>query len=149
MLGANRCTWRFSGPRLRLTPASGKVSDSPLLGVTTPFPPALAANAPPFWRFCRNFSLEYARKHARRGNRAGASGQVAKAIMEEAHAVLCEQRRWACNEKRLIEDAGLAALHGRFDRIPDSQKSLVAWVDGIATALGVGPGEIPPWSDRA
>ncbi len=44
-----------------------------------PFPAKLASSAPSVWRFCRSFSLEYARMHARRGNRVGAAGQVAKA----------------------------------------------------------------------
>ena len=46
----------------------------------------LAAAAPPVWRFCRSFSLDYARMHARRGNVAGVAGQAAVAVMEEAHA---------------------------------------------------------------
>src|SRR5262245_56796039 len=54
-----------------------------------PYPPKLAAAAPPWWRFRRSFSLDYARTHARRGDRVGATGQAAKAVMEEAHAVLC------------------------------------------------------------
>src|SRR5689334_21825050 len=40
------------------------------------FPPKLAATAPDVWRFCRSFSLDYARTHARRGNAAGAVGQA-------------------------------------------------------------------------
>ena len=73
-----------------------------------PFPPKLAAAGPPWWRFCRSFSLDYARMHARRGDLVGATGQAAKAVMEEAHAILCERGQWVCNEKRLIEAAGLA-----------------------------------------
>ena len=72
-----------------------------------PFPPKLVTAAPPRWRFCRSFSLDYARMHARRGNLVGATGQAAKAVMQEAHAILCERGRWVCNEKRLIETAGL------------------------------------------
>src|SRR5262245_38702817 len=59
-----------------------------------PFPPKLAAAAPPRWRFWRSFSLDYGRMHARRGNLAGATGQAAKAAMEEAHAILCERGQW-------------------------------------------------------
>jgi hypothetical protein len=36
--------------------------------------------------------------HARRGNIAGATGQAAAAVMEEAHAILCERSQWVCNE---------------------------------------------------
>jgi len=113
------------------------------------FPPKLAAAAPSWWRFCRSFSLDYARMHARRGNRAGATGQAAKAVMEEAHAILCEQGRWACNEKRLIEAAGLAGLHNHFGQVPCEPESLVQWVDLIAGQLGVSENEIAPWNDRA
>src|ERR1051325_7791800 len=78
---------------------------------STPFPPKLAVAAPPVWRFCRSFSLDYARMHARRGNLAGTTGRAAKAVMEEAHAIMCERGQWVCNEKRLIETAGLTGLH--------------------------------------
>ena len=39
-----------------------------------PFPARLAAAAPPVWRFCRSFSMDYARMHARRSNAVGAAG---------------------------------------------------------------------------
>src|SRR5262249_28107956 len=42
------------------------------------YPPKLSAAGPPWWRFCRSFSLDYARMHARRGNLVGATGQAAK-----------------------------------------------------------------------
>src|SRR5262245_39902120 len=61
-----------------------------------PSPPTLAAAGPPWWRFCRSFSLDYARMHARRGNLVGATGQAAKAVMEEAHAILCERAAGGC-----------------------------------------------------
>jgi hypothetical protein len=110
-----------------------------------PFPPKLAAAAPPRWRFCRSFSLDYARMHARRGNLAGATGQAAKAVMEEAHAVLCESGRWVCNEKRLIETAGLVGVHALFAQVPIESAGLVRWVDLVADRLGVPRGEVTPW----
>jgi hypothetical protein len=119
----------------------------PLRGDITasPFPPKLAAAAPPVWRFCRSFSLDYARMHARRGNVAGATGQAAAAVMEEAHAILCERSQWVCNEKRLIEAAGLSRLHGLFTEIPNESASLAEWVDRVAEELGVPKGEVTPW----
>ena len=114
-----------------------------------PFPPRLTEKAPPKWRFCRSFSLEWARMHARRGNVTGAAGQAAKAVMEEAHAIVCERGRWMCNEKRLIEAAGLNAVHAAFAQIPFEPASLVAWVDGIAAQLHVPQGEAMPWNDAA
>src|SRR5262249_57128998 len=85
-----------------------------------PYPPKLAAAAPPWWRFCRSFSLDYARMHARRGNRVGATGQAAKAVMEEAHAPLCHRGPWVCNAKRVIKSAGPAGLHTPFGEGPSA-----------------------------
>jgi hypothetical protein len=110
-----------------------------------PFPPKLAAAAPPVWRFCRSFSLEYARMHARRGSIAGAIGQVAAAVMEEAHAIVCERGQWVCNEKRLIETADLTSLHNYFERVANDSVSLLRWIDQIADRLGVTKGEVMPW----
>jgi len=109
---------------------------------SAPFPPKLVISAPPRWRFGRSFSLEYARMHARRGNVMGTTGQVAKAVMQEAHATLCEGGRWVCNEKRLIETAGLTDLQVLFAQIPVESASLVRWVDLVAGQLGVPDGEM-------
>lgn len=81
----------------------------------TTFPDALAEAGPARWRFCRDFSLYHAEAHARRGNSAAALGQAARAVLEEAHAVCCEQRTWVINEKYLVEMAGLGDLDGLFD----------------------------------
>jgi hypothetical protein len=112
-----------------------------------PYPPRLSATAPPWWRFRRSFSLDYARMHARRGNRVGATGQAAKALMEEAHAILCERGRWVCNEKRLIQDADLADLGDFHGPVPSAPADLVQWVDRLARRLGVPEDEIALWSD--
>lgn len=101
-----------------------------------PFPSKLAAAAPPIWRFCRSFSLDYARAHAKRRNIAGVTGQVAAAIMEEAHAIVCERSEWVCNEKRLIETAGLSRLNALFAEIPGERERLLQWVDLVADGLG-------------
>lgn len=110
-----------------------------------PFPPKLAAAAPPVWRFCRSFSLDYARMHARRGNLAGATGQAAAAVMEEAHAILCEHGQWICNEKRLMDAAGLVGLKTLFAQVPIESAGLAQWVDLVADQLGVPRGETTPW----
>ena len=116
----------------------GKIPESP-------FPTKLAAMAPPRWRFCRSFSLDYARMHARRGNLVGTTGQAAKAVMEEAHAIMCERGQWVCNEKRLIETAGLTGLHTFFAQVPVETPNLLQWVDLVADQLGVPRGEVAPW----
>ncbi len=110
-----------------------------------PFPPKLALAAPQVWRFCRSFSLDYARMHARRGNVAGVAGQAATAIMEEAHAIVCERSQWVCNEKHLIEAAGLGGLHPLFAEIPVEGTDLLRWVDLVADRLGVPAGVATPW----
>jgi hypothetical protein len=60
---------------------------------SAPFPEKLRAAAPPKWRFCRSFGLDYARRHASRANIVGTTAQAAKAVIEEAHAVMCERGR--------------------------------------------------------
>jgi hypothetical protein len=113
------------------------------------FPSKLAAAAPTVWRFCRLFSLDYARMHANRGNVAGTAGQVAAAVMEEAHAVVCERSQWVCNEKRLIEIAGLGAIHALFAEIPIERERLVRWVKLVAERLGVSTANATPWKRSA
>jgi len=109
------------------------------------FPPQLAATAPSIWRFCRSFSLDYARAHAKRGNVAGVAGQAAAAVMEEAHAVVCQRSQWVCNEKRLIELAGLQSANELFADIPAPGEQLVEWVELVADRLGESRGEPRPW----
>ena len=109
------------------------------------FPPKLAATAPHVWRFCRSFSLDYARSHAARGNVAGVAGQAAAAVIEEAHAISCGRSQWVCNEKRLIEAAGLSTLNDLFTEIPIERKPLMEWVDLVADRLGVKRNEPTPW----
>jgi len=67
--------------------------------------------------------------------------------MEEAHAILCERGRWVCNEKRLIESAGLTGLHDLLEQVPIESAGLEQWVDLVAGQLGVPEGEIRPWND--
>jgi hypothetical protein len=116
---------------------------------TAPFPSALAAGAPPRWRFSRSFSVEYARVYAARGNHVGAVAQGAKAVIEEAHAVMCEQSRWVCNEKRLIDVAGLGGVQSLFAHVPSEAPELIRWVDDVAHRLGVQAGDGMPWKARA
>jgi hypothetical protein len=97
----------------------------------------------------RSFSLDYARVHARRGNFVGAVEQAARAVVEEANAVLCERGLWMCNEKRLIEGAGLTGIQPLFGQIPSEPAGLVGWVDLVAGRLGVPAGEVTPWSDAS
>ncbi len=110
------------------------------------YPAKLVAAGPPRWRFCRSFSLGYAGMHAKRGNLVGAIGQAAKAVMEEAHALMCERGEWVCNEKRLIDAAGLTAMQALFARAPSDRAELLAWLDHVAERLGVSQDETLPWA---
>jgi hypothetical protein len=118
----------------------------PLRGTVAavPYPPQLMEAAPARWRFCRSFSLEYARAQAQRGNRVGAIGQAAKAVVEEGHAILCERGQWTCNEKRLVESAGLGRAQRLFEALPDN---LLPWIDSVAAALNVPRAESVPWTE--
>jgi hypothetical protein len=78
-------------------------------------------------------------------NVAGAAAQAAKAVMEQCHAIVCERGQWVCNEKRLIDVAGLVGLHALFTQVPSESASLVSWVDRVADRLGVPKGEATPW----
>lgn len=111
----------------------------------SPYPEALKIAGPPRWRFCRSFSIAYARAHAKRGNLVGATGQAAKAVMEEAHAVLCQRGEWVCNEKRMIEAAGLTGIQPLFAQVPIDPAGLIQWVDRVGRQLGV-EGDEMPWA---
>jgi hypothetical protein len=110
------------------------------------YPAKLTASGVARWRFCRSFSLDYARMHAARSNAVGAIGHAARAVMEEGHAILCERGEWVCNEKRLIESAGLASVQRAFARVPDGP-GLIDWVNVVAESLGVPASETSPWTD--
>jgi hypothetical protein len=102
------------------------------LQVGQAFPAKLAESAPPRWRSCRDFTLEHAHMRADRGDVVGAVGQVAKAVIEDAHARLCEERTWALNEKRIVQAAGLERFHALFAAVPQSSDELGRWVDTAA-----------------
>lgn len=113
---------------------------------TVAYPPKLATEAPPRWRFCRSFSLAYALAHAERGNVIGATGQTAKAVMEEAHAILCERSTWVCNEKRLLDAAGLTEVQALFGRVPTDPAALREWIGLVGERLGMPRDEASPWT---
>jgi hypothetical protein len=105
------------------------------LAIATPFPTALASTAPPRWRFCRDFSLHHAEMHAAQANVAGAVGQAARAVLEEAHARACEQQRWVLNEKRLVRGCGLDAASALLSRPGRSAHALTKCVSALRDAL--------------
>ena len=112
-----------------------------------PYPSKLITAAPARWRFCRSFSLNYARMHASRANRVGAIAHAARAVVEEAHAILCERGEWVCNERRLIESAALGDVNDLFGHVPHDSSALDRWIDVVAGRLGVPTTETTPWTD--
>ncbi|HET9649593.1 MAG TPA: nucleotidyltransferase domain-containing protein [Microlunatus sp.] len=78
------------------------------LPVHTAYPADLARVGPERWRFHRDFSLSHAARAAELGNEPVALGQLARAMVEEAHARHCAARRWVLNEKRIFDGTDLA-----------------------------------------
>jgi hypothetical protein len=113
--------------------ASGHVLAGELPRITA-MPQALVDGAPPRWRFARDFSLEYARMHAARGNAIGAIGHAAKAVIEEAHARLCARGQWVLNEKRMVGAVGLEAAQALFSSPPSATGS-APWLDAVQQRL--------------
>lgn len=98
-----------------------------------PFPDRLAEVAPARWRFGSRFSLEHARMRAARNDHVGTLGQAARAVVEHAHALLCEQRTWVLNEKQIVQRAGLEDSAALFAERPGTE--LAAWVDAVERSL--------------
>jgi ADP-ribose pyrophosphatase YjhB (NUDIX family) len=108
------------------------------------FPERLADVAQERWRGASRFSLAHARMRAERCDLVGTMGQASKAVVEAAHARLCAERRWTLNEKRIVERAGLDAVHDVFADVLRAPRaacgavqaaSLLAWVEAVARLL--------------
>ena len=98
-----------------------------------PFPKRLAEAAPERWRFHSRFNLMHARMRAQRGDVVGTLGQAARAVVEHAHALLCERRTWVLNEKQIVRRAGLDAAEALFAAGPPAD--LVGWLDAVERAV--------------
>jgi hypothetical protein len=110
----------------------------PLLGerVTgAEYPPRLAQAAPARWRYNARFSMDYAAKHAARGDALGTVAMAAKAAFEEAHARLCEKSQWVLNEKGMLERAGMADVQQRSQALPRTAAELSDWVIDFRKAV--------------
>jgi hypothetical protein len=102
------------------------------------FPDPLRATGIERWTFGRRFSLDHARMRAARADLVGAVAQATKAVIEQAHAVLCGRREWVFNEKRIVERAGLSHLHDLFAAVPRGAAAMGRWVDAVTEALAAG-----------
>ena len=99
------------------------------------YPDPLSGAGARRWTVHADFSLTHARMRAARGDIVGTVGQVAKAIIETAHALACRRRLWVLNEKKLVERVGLDDLHAGFVDVPASPPQLVAWVERFHYAI--------------
>jgi predicted nucleotidyltransferase len=75
-----------------------------------PFPALLADVAPTRWFRSAAFSLDVASTFVARGDRAGAIGLAAKALVALAQGVIAARREWVLNEKGIATRAGLSDL---------------------------------------
>jgi len=98
-----------------------------------PFPERLAEAAPERWRFHSRFSFAHARMRAARRDFAGTVGQAARAVVEHAHAMLCERRAWVLNEKRILERAGLVQTQALFAE--GTRGEPAAWLEAVERSL--------------
>jgi hypothetical protein len=48
---------------------------------------------------------------------------------------LAARRQWVCNEKRLLECAGLGSLHAQFAQVPQDLSRLSGWLETVAERL--------------
>lgn len=109
------------------------------LAIDSAFTDALRETATFRWGFQRDFSFEYARSHADRGNAVGALGNVTRAVLEEAHRRVCADRRWVLNEKRLLDTAGLGTVSDflaahEFGRSPHDMRETIGRIEELVTS---------------
>ena len=100
------------------------------------FPDALVDAGATKWRLNRDFSLYHASMHARRGNAVPVAGQLARAVLEEAHARACASRRWVLNEKHLLDAVEMSAWTASF--FPLRPQDLPEWVADTGERLASG-----------
>ena len=100
------------------------------------FPPALRRRAGRFWAEAARLTLDYTEAaYAGRGDALGCVGGLARAVIEAAHARLAARGRWALNEKRIVERAGLDGLAPRFARLGGTPAALHETVREVRAAL--------------
>ena len=77
------------------------------------------------WRNLMNGALKFAHSHALRNDATACAGNLAVALIAEAHARFCERGEWYLPEKDMVKRAGLK----HFRAGPDSD--LVAEVERV------------------
>jgi hypothetical protein len=102
------------------------------------FPPALRRRAARFWADSARLTLDYTENvYAKRGDALGCAGGLARAVVEAAHGRLAAQGIWALNEKRIVAEAGLDGLAGRFARLGGTSRELRRAVEEVRGVLMV------------
>ncbi|MEU9804783.1 nucleotidyltransferase domain-containing protein [Mycobacterium sp. NPDC050853] len=95
--------------------AVGELALNRVLRGTLPrpeYPAALRESASKTWQERAALNLIYAEKnHAPHGRVTQTAGLLAVAATEYAHAALATRGEWVTNEKRLLDSAGLSAVH--------------------------------------
>jgi predicted nucleotidyltransferase len=97
------------------------------------FPDALRETAPRWWRRVVTGALNFAAAHALRDDAVGCAGNLAVAVLGEAHARLCEGGTWYLPEKDLLAQAGLDHVQPTLRALGSD---LPAAVDRVRDALG-------------
>jgi hypothetical protein len=99
------------------------------------FPDPLRATAPRRWYRLASGALAVGGVHASRGDRVAALANFTQAVLAAAQGRLAADGRWALNEKRLVERAGLSAA-----------QDLLAGADLAEVERGLGQLlELPAW----
>ncbi|MBK9179169.1 MAG: nucleotidyltransferase domain-containing protein [Acidimicrobiales bacterium] len=100
------------------------------------FPDPLRRTAHHEWHSAALLSVGFAEAaFAAQGDPLGCAGNLARAVMEEAHARLAARGEWALNEKRIVAQAGLAHLRWRFATLGAGPDELGAACAEVRAAL--------------
>lgn len=100
------------------------------------FPDVLRDTASRRWRGESRMTLDYAeRAYARNGDTVGCAGLLAQAVMQAAHGRLAADGRWALNEKRIVEQAGLTRIGALLAHLGGAPAQLQAAIHQTKAAL--------------
>jgi hypothetical protein len=96
------------------------------------FPPKLRQTAPRAWFRLAAGALHFAEVHAGRQDRVACMANLGQAVLATAQGRLAAAGKWALNEKRIIERAGLHAVQ---DRLGPPERDLGTVVSDVRTCL--------------
>lgn len=100
------------------------------------FPDVLRDTASRRWRNESLMTLDYAeRAYARNGDTVGCAGLLAQAVVQAAHGRLAAKGRWALNEKRIVEQAGLTHVGALLTHLGGAPAQLQTAIDQTKAAL--------------